>query len=517
MADALSRTGKRERGRKRANAVGTAPKVKQAEWSQLRSPYPPIGLVSEDELHAIHQASLHILSDIGIDFLDASARGVLKKHGAQVQEGSERVRFEPDMVLEYVAKAPAEFTLHGGTAERDLVFGGSNINFASIASAPFCSDLEGGRRDGNYADFNNFVRMGQTANIIHLYGGYPVEPIDLPPQTRHLDCHYSFLTLSDKVHHAYSLGRQRPSDAIDMLCIARAETRDSIVNRPGLHSIINTSSPLRVDSPMLQGLTEMSSHGQAICVTPFTLSGAMSPVTIAGALAQQNAEALAVIAFTQMIRAGAPVIYGGFTSNVDMRSGAPAFGTPEYAKAAFVGGQLARKYGLPYRSTNANASNAVDAQAAWESMMSLWPVVLGHTNLVMHAAGWMEGGLTASFEKFVIDLELLQGMAAFLQPLEVNEASLGFDAIRDVGPGGHFFGTTHTLERYETAFYQPLLSDWRNYESWAEAGSPDALTRANRTYRTILAEYEEPAIDPAIDEELKAFMAKRREAPGIEQ
>ncbi len=516
MTDAPSRTRKRERTRKRANLAGTDRKIKQAEWRRLRSPYPPMGIVSEDELEAIHTASLRILSEIGIDFLDETARGILKQHGAEVEKGSDRVRFDPDMVLEYIAKAPPEFTLHGGRPERDLVFGGNNINFASIASAPFCSDLEGGRRDGNYADFQNFIRMGQTANIIHLFGGYPVEPIDLPPQTRHLDCHYSFLTLSDKVHHAYSLGRQRPSDAIDMLCIARGETRDSIAERPGMHSIINTSSPLRVDIPMLQGLMEMSGHGQAICVTPFTLSGAMSPVTIAGALAQQNAEALAVIAFTQMIRAGAPVIYGGFTSNVDMRSGAPAFGTPEYAKAAFVGGQLARKYGLPYRSTNANASNAVDAQAAWESMMSLWPVVLGQANLVMHAAGWMEGGLTASFEKFVTDLELLQGMAAFLQPLEINEASLGLDAIRDVGPGGHFFGTAHTLERYETAFYQPLLSDWRNYESWEEAGSPDALTRANRTYRTLLAEFEAPAIDPAVNEELKAYMAKRREDPRIE-
>jgi trimethylamine--corrinoid protein Co-methyltransferase len=301
-----------------------------------------------------------------------------------------------------------------------------------------------------------------------------------------------------------------------MLCIARGETRDSIAARPGMHTIINTSSPLRVDTPMLQGLTEMSTHGQAVCVTPFTLAGAMSPVTVAGALAQQNAEALAVIAFTQMVRPGAPVIYGGFTSNVDMRSGAPAFGTPEYAKAAFVGGQLARRYGLPYRSTNANASNAPDAQAAWESMMSLWPVMLGHTNMVMHAAGWLEGGLTASFEKFVIDLELLQGMAAFLDPLEVSDAALALDAIRDVGPGGHFFGTAHTLERYETAFYEPLLSDWRNFESWEEAGSPDATTRANRLYRAMLEAYEAPKIDPAVDEELKAFIAKRRENPGIE-
>ncbi|MEP1930104.1 MAG: trimethylamine methyltransferase family protein, partial [Roseibium sp.] len=264
MTDAPSRTRKRERTRKRSDSGSTARKIKQAEWRRLRSPYPPMGIVSEDELEAIHTASLRILSDIGIDFLDETARGVLKQHGADVEKGSERVRFDPDMILQYVAKAPSEFTLHGGRPERDLVFGGNNLNFASIASAPFCSDLEGGRRDGNYADFQNFVRMGQTANIIHLFGGYPVEPVDLPPQTRHLDCHYSFLTLSDKVHHAYSLGRQRPSDAIDMLCIARGETRDSIVERPGMHSIINTSSPLRVDIPMLQGLTEMSSHGQAI-------------------------------------------------------------------------------------------------------------------------------------------------------------------------------------------------------------------------------------------------------------
>ena len=516
MTEAPNRKRTRERTRKRPESEGSGRKISQSKWQRLSSPYPQTGIISEDELESIHSASLRILSEIGIDFLDMTARGILKQHGAIVEENTERVRFDPAMVLEYIAKAPAEFTLYGGRPERDLTFGGNNINFASIASAPFCSDLQGGRRDGNYNDFQNFVRMAQTANIIHLFGGYPVEPVDLPPQTRHLDCHYSFLTLSDKVHHAYSLGRQRPSDAIDMLCIARKETRDSIVDRPGIHSIINTSSPLRVDSPMLQGLMEMSGHGQAVCITPFTLSGAMSPVTIAGALAQQNAEALAVIAFTQMVRPGAPVIYGGFTSNVDMRSGAPAFGTPEYAKAVFVGGQLAKKYGLPYRSANANASNAADAQAAWESMMSLWPVVLGHTNLVMHAAGWMEGGLTACFEKFVIDLELLQGMAAFLQPLEVNEASLGVDAIRDVGPGGHFFGTPHTLERYETAFYQPLLSDWRNYESWEEAGSPDALTRANRTYRALLEEFEAPPIDPAIDEELKAYMAKRREDPGIE-
>jgi len=249
-------------------------------------------------------------------------------------------------------------------------------------------------------------------------------------------------------------------------------------------------------------------------VTPFTLAGAMAPVTLAGALAQQNAEALAVIAFTQMIRPGAPVIYGGFTSNVDMKSGAPAFGTPEYSKAALAGGQLARRYSLPYRSSNANASNAVDAQAAYESEMSIWAAVMGHANMILHGAGWLEGGLCASFEKMIIDAEILQMMAEFLQPIEVNDDTLGLDAIAEAGPGGHFFGTAHTLERYETAFYEPIVSDWRNFETWEEHGALDATQRANGIWKQMLKDYEQPPLDPARDEELKAFMARRKEEGG---
>jgi len=249
-------------------------------------------------------------------------------------------------------------------------------------------------------------------------------------------------------------------------------------------------------------------------ITPFTLAGAMAPVTVAGAVVQQNAEALAGIAFCQIVNPGAPVIYGGFTSNVDMKSGAPAFGTPEYSRAALVGGQLARRYGLPYRSSNANASNVVDAQAAYESEMSLWGAVLGHANLVKHAAGWMEGGLCASFEKVVLDAELLQMMAEFLVPIEVNEATLGLDAIAEVGPGGHFFGAAHTMDRYESAFYSPILSDWRNFETWQEAGAETATMRANAIYKRLLADFEPPPLDPAIREELAAFVAKRKKEGG---
>jgi trimethylamine--corrinoid protein Co-methyltransferase len=251
-------------------------------------------------------------------------------------------------------------------------------------------------------------------------------------------------------------------------------------------------------------------------LTPFTLAGAMAPATIAGALAQQNAEALAGLAFSQMVNPGAPVMYGGFTSNVDMKSGAPAFGTPEYTRAALAGGQLARRYNIPYRSSNANACNVVDAQAAYESEMSLWGAIMGHAGLVLHAAGWMEGGLCASFEKMVLDAEMLQMMAEFLSPIEVNEETLGFEAMREVGHGGHFFGTQHTLDRYETAFYAPIISDWRNYESWEEAGAHTATERANKLYQEILADYEPPPLDEARSDELTEFIARRKEEGGVQ-
>ena len=260
---------------------------------------------------------------------------------------------------------------------------------------------------------------------------------------------------------------------------------------------------------------EMSARGQAIIMTPFTLAGAMAPVTLAGALAQQNAEALAGIAFTQIVKPGAPVVYGGFTSNVDMKSGAPAFGTPEYMKSAMVGGQLARRYRLPYRTSNTCAANTVDAQAAYESVFSLWGAVMGGGNFILHSAGWMEGGLTASFEKTIVDVDLLQMIANFLEPLEVSADTLALDAMREVGPGGHYFGAAHTQARFKTAFYAPLISDWRNFESWREAGSPTAMEKANRLWKEALARYERPAMDQAAEAALDDFVARRKSEGGV--
>ena len=472
-------------------------------------------LLSEDQLEAIHNASLTVLEEIGMDIMLPEARERMKAAGAIVTEGTDRVRFDRDLILELIASVPKQFTLHSRNPLRNVEMGGNNLVFAQVASAPFCSDLHGGRRTGNQKDYRDFLRLAQSYDIIHATGGYPVEPVDIHASVRHLDCISDLIKLTDKPFHAYSLGKQRNTDAIEMTRIGRGISMEQMERECSLFTIINSSSPLRLDGPMLQGIIEMSSTNQAVILTPFTLAGAMAPVTVAGALVQQNAEALCGIAFTQMVRKGAPAGYGGFTSNVDMKTGAPAFGTPEYMKAVIAGGQLARKYGFPYRTSNTNAANTIDAQAAYESVFSLWGVVEGGGNFVMHSAGWTEGGLTASFEKFILDVDLLQMVAEFLKPLDVSEEALALDAIRDVGPGGHFFGTAHTLARYETAFYSPLISDWRNNETWVEAGSPTAFERANRIYQETLAHYERPPIDPAVEEELDAFVAKRKEEGGV--
>ena len=314
--------------------------------------------------------------------------------------------------------------------------------------------------------------------------------------------------------HCSAIGAGRARDGIEMLARARGLTLQQLAASPGLVTVISVNSPRRFDEAMAEGLVTMSEHGQAVIVTPFTLMGAMAPVTLAAALAQQNAEALFGVVLTQATQPGSPVVYGAFTSNVDMRSGAPAFGTPENAKANVASGQLARRYHLPYRTSNASASNVADAQGAYETQMSLWGAVLGGGNLIYHAAGWQEGGLTASYEKFVLDVEMLQMMMEFLEPLVVDAPSLGFDAIARVPTGGHFFGDPHTMERYEHAFYQPLVSNWQNYESWALAGSRDATQRATSIWQRALEEYEQPPLDPAQREALDDYVARRREQIG---
>ncbi|MBE1206720.1 trimethylamine methyltransferase family protein [Aminobacter carboxidus] len=502
------------RGGRAGKRAGGSQAFEQPPFRQLKLPFTPTKLISDDQLESIHLASLRVLKEIGVDVLHDEARRIMKAHGADVRDGSERVRFDSDMILELISQAPAEFTLHARNPAHNVRFGGNNLVISQMASAPNCSDLDRGRRPGNQADYRNFLKLAQMHNILQTTGGYPVEPVDIHPSIRHLECIRDLATLTDKVFHIYSLGKERNVDGIEITRIARGISREQMMAEPSVYTIINTNSPLKLDVPMMEGIIQMSSMGQVVIVTPFTLSGAMAPVTIAGALVQQNAEALSGLAFTQMVKKGAPVGYGGFTSNVDMKSGAPAFGTPEYMKAQLVGGQLARRYNIPYRTSNVCAANAVDAQAAYESVFSLWGAIQGGANFILHGAGWLEGGLRCSYEKMILDIDMLQMVAEFLTPLDLSEDALAIDAIRDVGPGGHFFGTQHTQDRYKNAFYSPVISDWRNFETWAEAGSPTAVEKANRVWKERLASYDEPWMDPAIREELNAFVDKRKAEGG---
>jgi trimethylamine---corrinoid protein Co-methyltransferase len=500
---------RRRRTAERGGGSGAAQPSGQPE-----SPFEPLELISRDELESIHQAALVVLKEIGIDFLHDEARAMLKDAGAEVDPASRRVRFEPALVEAHIGLAPQAFRLHARNSARNLSIGGRHVAFGTVASAPNSFDRAGGRRPGNRRDYQNFIRLGQSFDSIHFIGGYPVEPIDIPASIRHLDALFDMLTLSDKPVHAYSLGRERNLDAIEMVKIARGLDDETLEREPSLFTVINSSSPLRLDTPMLEGIIQMARRNQVVVMTPFTLAGAMAPVTLAGALAQQHAEALAGLVMTQVARSGAPFVYGGFTSNVDMKSGAPAFGTPEYMKTAIVGGQLARRLGLPYRSSNANAANSLDAQAAYESVFSLWGAIMGGVNFLMHGAGWMEGGLQASFEKMALDADLLAMVAEFLRPLRVDDAELALEAMREVGPGGHFFGAEHTQSRYRTAFFPPAISDWRNYETWREAGSPTAEDAAERIVADRLRDFVPPPFEAERLEALTAFVARRKAEGG---
>ena len=488
--------------------------VQQLPWRTVRNPYQPVEILSEDEVETLHRASLRILAEIGVEVLGDRAMDLLELAGGRVDRATRNVRLDPAQVEELVALAPPTFELHARNPERNVVFGDHHIVFSAVGGPAFVTDIDRGRRPGNHADFLDYIRVIGALDIVHQEGGGPLEPTDLPVATRHLDMYRGFVTLLDKTWQCLGFGAAVVDDAIEVVCLARGVDRDQLAREPSLMTIINTNSPLRLDGPMSDGLIEMALHGQPVVATPFTLAGAMSPATLAGAIAQQNAEALFMVALAQLARPGAPVIYGGFTSNVDMRTGSPAFGTPEFVKAAFATGQMARRYNLPWRSSNATASNVVDAQAAYESEMSIWGSIMGGASLLYQGAGWLEGGLTASYEKLIIDAEILQMMSEVLQPMVVNEGSLGFEAMVDVGPGGHFFGTAHTLERFETAFYEPMVSDWRNFETWQADGSRTATERANGIWKRLLAEAVPPPLDPSIVEALDTFVARRKREIG---
>ncbi|UDL91313.1 trimethylamine methyltransferase family protein [Mesorhizobium sp. PAMC28654] len=480
------------------------------EWLQLRNPHAPIEVLTEEQVETIHDASMSVLEDVGMRIQDEETRNFFASAGFSVDHATELVVFDREGLLALVAKAPPVVTVRGRDPAKKLFMGQGQVAFTAVSGPPFVSDLDHGRRAGTFRDQENFLKMTHMTDVLQIEGGTSVEAQDLPADTRYLDFYLACCKISDKPWKPLTIGRHRARDAIEMAKIWYGEDEDSLAANPVFFVNTNTNTPLVLDGEIAQGVIEYARLGQVVCVTPFGLAGAMAPATVAGALVMQNAETLACCALTQIIRPGCPYIYGGFICNADMKTGSPAFGTPEFTLGAQATGQMARRYGLPWRSSNVNASNAPDAQAAYESMMSLWGALTGHASVFNHGAGWLEGGLVGSYEKFILDIEMVRMMCAWMTPLTVNADTIGLDSIKEVGPGGHFFGTAHTLARYENAFYKPLVSDWSNFENWQDKGSPDAARRANGIWKQMVNEYEAPAIDPAVIEQLEDYVARRK-------
>ena len=466
-------------------------------------------------VEAIHNGAMTILEDIGIEFLNEEALALFKKAGCTVN--GTNVRMGRDWVMEMIGNAPSQFDITPRNPDRKITIGGKHILFGNVSSPPNYFDLEIGKKvSGTRAQCADLLRLTQHFNCIHFAGGYPVEPVDVHASVRHLDVVHDKMILTDKVAHAYSLGKERVEDVMEMVRIAGGLTEEEFAEKPRMYTNINSTSPLKHDVPMIDGCLRLARKGQAVVVTPFTLAGAMAPVTMSGAVTLSIAEGLSAIALFQYVNPGTPCVIGTFTSNVDMKSGAPAFGTPEYMRATQMTGQMARYYGLPMRASGVCAANVPDGQAMWETSNSLWSAVQSGTNVVYHSAGWLEGGLIASPEKFVMDCEVLQMIQRYMEPAitATGPEEIALDAIKEVGTGGHYFGIQHTQDRYEDAFYQPFASDWRNFEAWEVAGGEWTAARAHRIFKDIVNNFEEPPMDVAIKDELQEFVTRRKAEGG---
>ncbi len=468
---------------------------------------PRYEVLSADAMDKLDRGWRRIVTEIGIEFMSDRALDLFRAAGQRVEDKT--VFLDPEFVLAQAAKAPRQFDVHARNPEHSIHIGGDSMAFGAVYGPPFVREGEV-RRDATMADFRNFARLAQSFDVLDSAGGVVCEPNDTPLDSRHLDMTYALQTITDKMYMGNVVSGVNAADTIAMGAILFGG-RDVIEKAPVSISLINCNSPLRWDDRMLDAQFEYSAANQPVVLTPFILMGAMSPVTIPAALVQQIAEALSGIALSQLIRPGCPVIFGSFLSNIDMQSGSPTFGTPESAIGLLCTGQIARHFGLPFRSGGGLTSSQVpDAQAGYEALMTMLPTFLAGTNWVMHSAGWLEGGLVAGFEKFIVDVELLQMMQQEFTPLEINEDTLAFGAHEEVGHGGHFLGAMHTMERFRTCFYRPMLSSSDNYEKWMRNGGLDAAARATKIYKDKLASYEQPPLDDAIRQELEEYVTRRR-------
>jgi trimethylamine--corrinoid protein Co-methyltransferase len=499
-----SRSRRRESGRT-ARSTGAS----LTSLPRLTNPWPPLEILTGEQVERILSAAYRVLEEAGLEIRSAAARAVYARAGALVDEETQLVRLGRELIEAYLALAPASFVLHARNAQRHLHVGGDVVNFGPVNGAPHINDREHGRRYGDIDSFRNILKIIHSLGVLHWQGGIVVEPVDLPVAVRHLAVYQAHIECADIVWAARGIGGVQAEDAIAMSAIEHGCTVEELASRPTLMTVTNVNSPRRVDEEILDNIMVMARHGQCVVITPFTLMGAMAPVTLAGALVQQTAEALGIIALCQMLRPGAPCVLGGFTSNVDMRTGSPAFGTPEYVHAVIAGAQIGRRLKIPVRTSAVNASPVVDAQSTYETAFSLQAAILSHSHLVNHAAGWLEGGLSASLEKIIVDAELLRNWAEILKPVSFDDDDLAVEAIKAVAVGGHFFGEPHTLSRYQSAFYRPLLSDWSNFESWTEAGARNATERATGIWQKLLTEYVPPPLDPAVREAVAQYVARR--------
>ncbi len=469
---------------------------------------PRFEILDAEAISTLERGWRRILTDVGIEFDHPEAIALLRSAGQRVDG---QVAFlDPDFVLEQVAQAPAAFDLQARNPERSVRIGEDNMVFAAVYGCPFVREGEV-RREATMHDFERLVQLAQAFPQIDTPGGVICEPGDRPLDSRHLDMIFALQTLSDKPYFGSVTSAENARDSIRMTEILYG-SREKIEAVPALLAIVNVNSPLRYDERMLAALIEYARAGQAPIITPFLLMGAMAPVSIPAAICQQTAEAFAGIALAQLVRPGCPVVLGSFLSNTDMQSGSPGFGGPESATSLLCTGQLARHYGLPWRAGGGGltSSQTVDAQAAYDALNTMLPAFLAGANLVMHAAGWLESGLVSCFEKFIVDIELLRVLREEFTPLRVDEESLAFDAHVEVGQGGHFLGCAHTLERFRTCFYRPLLSSTANFERWQRDGGRDATARASEIFARTLETYEPPPLDETVRAELADYVDRRR-------
>jgi len=484
--------------------------VRQEFSRYIERNIPNLEILNEEALQIIEANAETVLAEIGVNFVDnPAALQRWRDVGADVQ--GERVRLPRGLARALCATAPASFVQHARNPDRNVTIGGKGLVLAPVYGPPFVRDLEGGRRYAKLEDFRNFVRLGQMSKYLHHSGGTVCEPTDVAVNKRHLDMLHAHMTLSDKPYMGSVTERSRCVDSVEMSKIVFGS--DFVDQNTVLISLVNINSPLTFDPIMMDALEVYAAAGQACIVSPFIVGGAMAPVTVAGTLTQVLAEVLVAVAYSQMIRPGAPVIFGAFVTSIDMNSGAPTFGTPEAAQITLGAGQLARRMRLPYRSAGAfSGAKLPDAQAAYESANSLNIGLMAGVNFMLHAAGWLEGGLVSSFEKFVMDADQLGILHRLAAGIDMSENGQAMGAIREVGPGGHYLGCDHTQANFKDAFWRTDLLDYKPFEAWDEQGGRDTAQLASLRVQKMLGDYQAPAIDPGIAEALAEYVARKKAA-----